>query len=175
MGVGDPKERLAEHLMTFYWHGKLPYRGTSGILGKFFLIATDKLRGHALEFLRRSIHSSGKVSPAVIERLRKLWEGRAEKAKGDPVENVRTLAGYGWWFASGKVPQIFDGGPCILAVFRAALAALRSARPTPCTNRVFSVCRLFFKDSLQQLRGKSGQSSTDTLSLLQAAGNPLRW
>jgi len=104
-GVGDPKERLAEHLMTFYWHGKLPYRGTSGILGRFFSIATDKIRGHAFEVLGRWIHSSGKVSPAVIERLRKLWEGRVEKAKDNPAQNVRTLAAYGWWFASGKFPQ----------------------------------------------------------------------
>jgi hypothetical protein len=78
-------------------------------------------------------------------------------------------------WSMAQLTMIFDGGPYILAVFRAALAALRSARPTPCTNRVFSVCRLVFKDSLQQLRGKSGQSSTETLSLLQAAGNPLRW
>jgi hypothetical protein len=104
-GVGDPKERLVEHLMTFYWHGKLPYRGASGILGKFFSITTDKLRGHALEFLGQSIHSAGKVSPAVIGRLRRLWEWRVEKAKGDPAQNVRTLAAYGWWFASGKFPQ----------------------------------------------------------------------
>ena len=104
-GVGDPKERLAEHLMTFYWHGKLPYRGVSGILGRFFSIATDKHRGHALEFLGRNIHSDGKVPPAVIGRLRSLWEGIAEKAKGDPAQNVRTLAAYGWWFASGKFPQ----------------------------------------------------------------------
>jgi len=104
-GVGDPKERLTEHLMTFYWHGKLPYRRASGILWKFFSIATDQLRGHALEVLGRWIHSSGKVSPAVIERLRKLWEGQVAKAKDDPAQNIRTLTAYGWWFASGKFPQ----------------------------------------------------------------------
>lgn len=104
-GVGNPKERLAEHLMTFYWHGKLPHQEASGILGKFFSIATDKLRGHALKFLGRSIHSAEKVPPAVIGRLRRLWEWSAEKAKGNPAQNVRTLATYGWWFASGKFPQ----------------------------------------------------------------------
>ena len=45
------------------------------------------------------------MSPAVIERLRKLWERRAEKARSAPASSVKALAAFGWWFGSGKFPQ----------------------------------------------------------------------
>ena len=48
----DPDERLADHLMTFYWRGTLPL--ANDLIPSFFTHAPIELRTHALEFVGRS-------------------------------------------------------------------------------------------------------------------------
>lgn len=101
--VGDPNEKLAEHLMAFYWHGALPLKPSNGILPAFYLKASDSLLGHANEFIGRSLKSTKvQIMPNILKRLRDLWEWRLEKTEIKPSAHVKELSAFGWWLASGK-------------------------------------------------------------------------
>lgn len=101
----DPDERLAEHLMTFYWRGKLRLDDSEGLLAKFLGKASDTLRGHALEFIGRSIHNTKEaIAHEILERLQNLWESRlvaAKTSEGSKTHQAE-MAAFGWWFISGK-------------------------------------------------------------------------
>lgn len=96
---------LAEHLMVFYWQGKLPLDDATGLLTRFHEKATDALRGEALEFVGRSLGRPDEALPEEISvRLKKLWEKRLATitASGIPADHTGELAAFGWWFVSRK-------------------------------------------------------------------------
>jgi len=102
--LADPEERLAEHLMVFYWRGKLRLDEPGGLLQRFYELALDKLRGRAVEFVGRSLRETpGEVPQEIVERLTRLWEYRMARARAAPADSVEELANFGWWFASGKL------------------------------------------------------------------------
>jgi len=104
--AGNPGERLAEHLMTYYWRGDLSL--DSPLVKGFLETAPGELREHAIAFIGRSLHNtSGRVPKEVIERLMALWEDRLVNArKAKSVEPFRQeIAAFGWWLASGKMPE----------------------------------------------------------------------
>jgi hypothetical protein len=45
----DPSEKLAEHLITFYWRGRLTWDNEGGLLTEFFDRAPERVRAEALE------------------------------------------------------------------------------------------------------------------------------
>jgi len=97
-----PDYSLAQHLMSFFWRGKLEYE--SDIIGSFFRRADPKLRGHALNFIGRSLRNTKEAIPKEIaERLKGFWEKRVEAAKLQPEACAEELKEYGWWFASSKL------------------------------------------------------------------------
>ncbi len=103
--LADPDEQLAEHLMTFYWRGKLDMGDPESQISKFWRKASDMLRGHALKFVGRSLNGTqGPVPPEILERLQSLWETRLAAAKRAPSPDTHRaeVAAFGWWFASGK-------------------------------------------------------------------------
>src|ERR1700693_4133849 len=51
----DPAGKLAEHLITLYWRGRVTWDSHGGILQEFFDRAPQKARAHALEFVGRSL------------------------------------------------------------------------------------------------------------------------
>jgi hypothetical protein len=109
--LGHPDERLAAHLMTMYWRGKLPIH--DALLHDFYWKAPDKLRGYAMEFVGRSLRNdTGAVAPEIIERLRELWASRldAARAAGAGTSYVEELARFGWWFASKKFDDAWAVG-----------------------------------------------------------------
>jgi hypothetical protein len=70
-GPGNPDEHLGEHLMVFYWRGKL---GLDGLLAKFYARASADLRRETMEFVGRSLGSTkGDVEAEVIEKVVALW------------------------------------------------------------------------------------------------------
>src|SRR5581483_7932524 len=102
---GDPDEHLAEHLMVFYWRGKLDLDEQGGPLRRFYEKASDRLRAHALEFIGRSLgNTEGVVDAEVLERLRSLWLMRLDVARHSPSPEMHAaeLAAFGWWFVSSK-------------------------------------------------------------------------
>ena len=106
----DPDEHLAEHLMAFYWRGKLALDEPEGLLTQFFSKASDTLRGYALEFVGHSLYrEKNPVPEQILVRLRALWEQRFMAASGYTTHNVGTneLAAFGWWFSSEKFDKVW--------------------------------------------------------------------
>lgn len=102
---GDPDEHLAEHLMVFYWRGKLDLDEQGGLLRRFYEKASDTLRAHALEFIGRSLsNTEGAVDTEVLKLLRSLWVFRLDVVRRSPSPRAHTeeLAAFGWWFVSSK-------------------------------------------------------------------------
>jgi hypothetical protein len=107
---GDPKKRLAEHLMVFYWRGKLSLNEPDGLLVHFYRSAPDALKAHALEFLGRALRDTkGSISQEILDRLRLLWERRLAAARGanNPPTHSSELATFGWWFVSEKFDDLW--------------------------------------------------------------------
>lgn len=103
-----PDNRLAQHLLVHYWLGTLEFGSADGLLDAFYAAAPDKLRGHAMWFVGRSVSSwDESVPPQFYVRLKKLVEGRLEVARraASPVGFVNELAKFGWWFTSEKFDE----------------------------------------------------------------------
>jgi len=101
----DPEKRLAEHLMRFYWSGKIGLDEPDGLIALYFARAPDVLSGYALEFVGRSLYNTTERVPSeLLTRLQALWEWRMELMHGEIQDASRTteLAAFGWWFGSGK-------------------------------------------------------------------------
>jgi hypothetical protein len=97
----DPDGGLAEHLMAFYWRGKVDLEDP--LFVSFWEKAPDPLRAHAIEFIGRSLkHTDESIPSEIIERLKELWEERFSQVKKDPTKHEREVAAFGWWFVSGK-------------------------------------------------------------------------
>jgi hypothetical protein len=103
--LAKPDERLAQHLMTLYWRGKLNLDNLEGLLTRFYAKAPDALRGYALEFVGRSLRNTKEaIEPQILNQLQLLWEHRLEAARtaAPAASHTTELAAFGWWFASGK-------------------------------------------------------------------------
>lgn len=103
----NPDERLAEHLMEFYWRGKLSLEDP--LLTAFWEKATDALRGHALAFVGQALkRTEGDIPAKIPDRLKQLWGRRLATAKKaqQASDFEREMAAFGWWFVSDK----FDVG-----------------------------------------------------------------
>ena len=101
----DPDKRLAEHLMTYYFRGKLDLDEPGGLLDLFYRKASDSLCGYAIEFVGRSLRKAKKdVSPEVLDRLKILWIRRIDIARSaeTSISHAAEISAFGWWFASGK-------------------------------------------------------------------------
>jgi hypothetical protein len=106
--LADPEEKLAQHLMTFYWRGKLALEEPGGLLGRFYTQATDQLRAEAIEFVGRSLaNTMGDIPIEIMDRLRALWEQRmlVARAAHDASNVTQELASFGWWFVSEKFEE----------------------------------------------------------------------
>lgn len=97
----DPAERLSEHLLTFYWCGEIDL-ASDNLLQKFFAIASDDLREHAIRFVGHSLSEGEPPPPEVLHRLKLLWESRVEVAETRPLDHVEELSAFGEWFGSGR-------------------------------------------------------------------------
>jgi len=106
--IADPDERLAEHLMIYYWLGKINLDEPGGLLERFYEGASEPLRSHAIEFVGRSLQQTkGKVSKNAISRLQALWQHRMNAALSLKIPFRAELAAFGWWFSSGKFDDIW--------------------------------------------------------------------
>jgi hypothetical protein len=102
-------ERLAEHLALMYGRGKIPLEVPGSLLSRFFEKADDALRAHALETAGRILGQEQERLPSeVIERLKRLWEGRFKAAQPSPAAHRAELGAFTWWFLSGKFDQAWS-------------------------------------------------------------------
>ena len=99
--LADPRERLSEHLMILFWHGKLDLEDS--LLRHFFERASDDLCSHALSFIGRELfNAKTEIPTSTLERLRTLWDSRIHSAQSSPLSHIAELSAFGWWFASSK-------------------------------------------------------------------------
>jgi len=103
-GLRSPDERLAEHLMVYYWCGKVDLTDPDGLLQRFYEKASPELRKSALNFIGRSLErTQDKVPQEILVRLRTLWEARVTAVRGAEARTeAAELAAFGSWFRSGK-------------------------------------------------------------------------
>lgn len=106
----DVDRKLAEHLMVYYWLGRLPLEGSQTLLVRFFERADLKLRSHAWDFLGRSLRSENAVVAECLERLQALLDWRLLfleqiAAPSDQRIAAEELESFGWWFSSGKFEE----------------------------------------------------------------------
>lgn len=107
--IAEPRNlnnRLSEHLMILYTRGTLEIEGNDGLLQQFFHNAGDKLIGHAFSFIGRDLKKDKIKNPALIDRLRVLWDWRFEKVRSNekPEQHSAEYSAFGLWFNSG----VFD-------------------------------------------------------------------
>jgi hypothetical protein len=103
--IGDPDERLAEHLMVFYWRGKLDLEQPDSPLGLLYSQASDSLCGRAFVFVGMSLRNTkDQIPKIVLDRLQALWAQRLEIARSSESKATHSaeMAAFGWWFASTK-------------------------------------------------------------------------
>ncbi len=101
----DAHQRLADHLMTLYWWGKLDLDEPGGLLKRFFELASDMLRTYALKFIGRNLRETkDEVDLRILNRLQLLWEQRIDvvRTATSPTLHTIELTAFGWWFASRK-------------------------------------------------------------------------
>jgi hypothetical protein len=101
--LANPEEKLAEHLMVFYWRGKLSL--DDDLLVDFWRKAPASVRAHAHAFVGQALkQTSGDVPLEILNRLKQLWERRLTAARQaqDRSDFEKEVAAFGWWFASGK-------------------------------------------------------------------------
>jgi len=97
--IANADQRLEEHLLVFYWRGKLTL--DDDLIRSFYGRANVELKSSAMEFLGRSLRSAPKDFPEEIQaRLKAFWNWRYEQAIGVD-EDAEELADYCWWFSSG--------------------------------------------------------------------------
>lgn len=102
--AADPDERLAEHLITFYWRGKASLDDSADPLARFYARADERIRRHVIEFVGRSLwNTEGELEEAVRGLLIQLWNRRVEAA--ERAGAYGELVPFGWWFASGKLEE----------------------------------------------------------------------
>jgi hypothetical protein len=119
--------QLMQHLMVFYWQGKLPLADETGLLARFYEKTTDALRGEALLFVGRSLGCQDEpLTEEISARLKNLWKKRLAtiKASGTPANHAAELAAFGWWFVSQKF-----NGAWAMTQLRAVLSLIQKAEP----------------------------------------------
>ncbi|MGD1028936.1 hypothetical protein [Candidatus Binatus soli] len=104
----DMGQRLADHLMGFYWHGIVSAEEKHGLFDRFWLGASVKVRRYALWNLGRWIYNGTEpLDVALSKRLMSLWERRLSiaQASGNRDAYHGEIGQFGWWFCSEKFPE----------------------------------------------------------------------
>ena len=143
------EEHLAEHLMTFYWRGKLLLDEGNGLLERFYKRASDKIRAHAFDFIGRTLEGEKEAIPAKIaDRLKTLWSRRLAVARSSPEYHFKELASFGLWFASAK----FDDEWSINQLME-VLKLTKKAEPDHMViERLVEVCKVFPQQTVECLK-----------------------
>ncbi len=98
----DATGRLLEHLLSAYLNDLIELSDES-LLGVFFEKAPLRLRRTFFELIGTDLSDGHDVSELVQTKLQQLWGWRSEKVL--TAGNASELAGFGWWFGSGKMPH----------------------------------------------------------------------
>jgi hypothetical protein len=126
------------HLIIRYWHGRLTFDSHGQLLRRYYRSAPAAARTHLVHFLGRHLHAPGPVPVALLTRF---WEERVQAVR-DGADSAE-LAGFGEWFAAGRLGDEWELRQLITALRDAGkiesahlvlprLAALAPAHPDAC-------------------------------------------
>ena len=89
-------------MLLFYRDGLIELDSDDGLMAALFANYTPQMRAHVLGHFGWLLFRQAELSEEQVVRLQALWEWRRQVVDGtdDPAE----LAGFGWWFRSGKFP-----------------------------------------------------------------------
>ena len=141
---GDDRAELARatnlglHLIISYWHGRLTFDSHDQLLRRYYRSAPAAARAHLVQFMGRQLRAAAPVPAALLTRL---WEERLQAVRGGA--DSAELAGFGEWFAAGKLGDEWELRQLITALRDAGkiesahlvlprLAALAPAQPGAC-------------------------------------------
>jgi len=145
--MANPEAHLAEHLVVLYWQGKLKMGEPESILKKFFEKASDDIKGHAIEFVGRSLSSTeGEIPENVLARLMGLWENRIAAHAGEGISPVEILP-FGWWFTSSK----FDDSWAIKQLLEVLKITKKIEPDHRVLEKLASLSKTFPNESVQSL------------------------
>jgi hypothetical protein len=103
-GPRTPEQRLAAHLMAFYWRGLLKSEEAEGLLERFFAKASPDVRAFAIEFIGRGLRDTDLLDSETRERLERLWDWRiAEAEQGRREDQRKEVAAFSWWADANKL------------------------------------------------------------------------
>jgi len=80
-----------------------PEPGSGSLVEAFTRNAPQEQRAKFIEILGLMLHNTDTPAPAVLGRLQQLWEWRFNQLRTTPDADTGELAGFGWWFGSGKL------------------------------------------------------------------------
>ncbi len=93
---------LAGHICTFASRGKINIEDAQNIFSKFWQKASLPLRKVATEFFGRMLYNTDQpIEEKIQKRFQQIW-GYCEK---NASSGMSELTSFGWWFASGKLPD----------------------------------------------------------------------
>lgn len=103
--IGNPQDRLVQHLMLYYLRGRLGMEDPGGLLHRFYATATPEAKKEAIHWLGRVLFEhqrDGKDLPKeILDRCVELWQTRFAAASEEGAGNE--LEPFGWWFVSGML------------------------------------------------------------------------
>jgi hypothetical protein len=141
---GDDRAELARatslglHLIIRYWHGQLTFDSHDQLLCRYYQGAPAAARAYLMQFLGRQLAAAEPVPAALLTGL---WEERLQAVR-DGADSAE-LAGFGEWFAAGKLGDEWELRQLITALRDAGkiesehlvlprLAALAPTHPDAC-------------------------------------------
>lgn len=92
---------LGRHLVTRYWFGQITLDSHRQLLRRFYQNAPGSVCLDLMRSIGRSLRQVDVVDPAVADRLMTLWEARVQAVRNGA--DADELAGFGEWFAAGKL------------------------------------------------------------------------
>jgi hypothetical protein len=101
--LGDVGTALVNHLMTAYRYGMTDFGDGTGLLERFYELASLERRAQAIESIGLAL-TDGELTDAMSVRLCSLWERRLAAVRHPNRESAtEELRGFGLWFVSGRL------------------------------------------------------------------------
>ena len=102
VSVFETTGRLLFHILGAYLVGLIELDDES-LPGEFFATAPLNLRSSFIDLIGNDLSGAEEVYDDTIDKLQQLWLWRSDKVIADG--NVSELAGFAYWFGSGKLPE----------------------------------------------------------------------
>lgn len=117
------EDGLSAHIMTYAYRGKVNIDDPKDLFSLFFAKAPLSLRKNSIGFLGRVLYNSeGEVPEKIKERFKRIFENRVAFHKKEKQDSeVQELNDFGWWYASGKLDELWALEQLILILEMGAL------------------------------------------------------